>query len=298
MNDHPDEELLARFGLSRSLVLQLTVVSVIGFLISVVAFLALYFAVTGDETARELSLGLGIEGVRWQSLAFELVVFIAVIALVIVSHELCHGIAIKAFGGQPRYGMGVSYLVFPYAYATTETRFSRNQFLVIALAPLVVLTLVGVPIMILFEMPWLAFPLALNAGGAVGDIWMVLILLSYPPKVTVLDSTTGLEVYGSTGQNQWARSWGTVFWDLIVGFAGGFMIVAIIVGGLVPVILSAIGGASVSLMSPDSPFFIFEFSRTADGVEFGAGPGIVIISAIIGLLHGYVRARVREGNAS
>jgi len=113
-----------------------------------------------------------------------------------VPHELCHGLAIKAFGGQPSYGMGVAYFVFPYAFATTETRFTRNQFLVIALAPLVVLTLIGVPVMILFEWPWLAVPLALNAGGAVGDVWMALILLSYPSEVTVLDSTTGLEVYG------------------------------------------------------------------------------------------------------
>lgn len=199
MTDLPDEELLAKFDISRPLVLQWTVVSTIGFVISVVGFLALYFLVTGDETAMELSLGMGIEGVWWWNLALSFVALVAVMALVVVPHELCHGMAIKAFGGQPRYGMGVAYFVFPYAFATTETRFTCNQFLVIALAPLVVLTLVGVPIMILFELRWLAVPLALNAGGAVGDVWMALILLSYPSEVTVLDSTTGLEVYGPPG---------------------------------------------------------------------------------------------------
>lgn len=115
--------------------------------------------------------------------------------LVIIPHELCHGLVIRAFGGEPRYGLGVMYFVFPYVFATAETRFTRKQFVVIALASLVVLTVVGVPIMLLFEWPWMALPLALNAGGAVVDIWMTLVLLSYPSAVTVLDSETGLEVY-------------------------------------------------------------------------------------------------------
>ncbi|AUX09292.1 hypothetical protein AArcSl_1663 [Halalkaliarchaeum desulfuricum] len=298
MSDHPDEELLAQFGLSRSLVLQWTVVSTIGFLISVVGFLVLYFLVTGDDTAMSLSLGIGIESVWWWNLALSFVTLVAVMALVIVPHELCHGIAIKAYGGQPRYGMGVAYFVFPYAFATTETRFSRNQFLVIALAPLVVLTLIGIPVMILFEWPWLAVPLALNAGGAVGDVWMALLLLSYPSEVSVLDSTTGLEIYGPPGLDRWDTAPATVVWDLLVGFAGSVLIVALIVGVLVPFVLAALGVGSVLLGIPDSPLFIFEFSRTPDGVEFSAGPGIVIIGAILGLLYGYTRARQRGNGAS
>jgi len=81
VSNHSDEELLAQFGLSRSLVLQWTVVSTIGFLISVVGFLGLYFLVTGDETAMSLSLGTGIEGVWWWNLALSFVVLVAVMAL-------------------------------------------------------------------------------------------------------------------------------------------------------------------------------------------------------------------------
>ncbi|MDS0477208.1 DUF3267 domain-containing protein [Natrinema sp. 1APR25-10V2] len=290
MSNHVDEELLAQFSLSRALVLQWTVVSIIGFLISVGGFLVLYVLVTGDETALVGSLGVGIEEVWWWNLALSVVALVAVMALVIVPHELCHGLVMKAFGGHPRYGIGVAYVVFPYAFATTETRFTRNQFLVIALAPLVVLTLAGVPVMILFEWPWLAVPLALNAGGAVGDVWMALVLLSYPAEVTVLDSTTGLEIYGAPGLDRWDTAPATVVWDLLVGFAGGVLIVALTVGVLVPFVLAAVGAGSVLLGIPDSPLYIFEFSRTPNGVEFSAGPGIVIIGAIIGLLYGYIRS--------
>lgn len=133
-------------------------------------------------------------------------------ALVIGLHELCHGAAIRAFGGAPRYGVGVVYAVVPYAFATTDTRFTRNQFLVAALAPLVLLTLVGVPAMVLFERPWLAVPLALNADGAVGDVWMALTLLSYPAEVSVVDSETGLELYGPPGLERRETAPTTVVW--------------------------------------------------------------------------------------
>lgn len=82
-------------------------------------------------------------------------------------------------------------------------------------------------------------------------------------------------------------------WDLLVGFAGGVLLVAVIVGVLVPLVLSALGVEAVLLGVPDSPLFIFEFSRRPDGIEFSAGPGIVVIGAIIGLLYGYTRTRQR-----
>lgn len=293
MTEQTDSVLLARFGMSRTLVLQWTAVSTLGFLVSLVMFLALYYVVTGDGTATELSLGLDPDGLWWWNLALSILAVVALMALVILPHELCHGIAIRAFGGNPRYGVGVAYFVFPYAFATTDTRFTRNQFLVVVLAPLVVLTLLGVPLMVLFEWPWLAVPLAMNAGGAVGDVWMALILLSYPPGVSVLDSETGLEVYGPPGLERREAAPAAVVWDLLVGFAGGVLAVAAIVGVLVPFVLSVAGVDALSVGIPDSPLFVFEFVRTDGGAEFAAGPGILVVGAVLGLLYGYLRARGR-----
>lgn len=286
-----DEVSLARFGMSRTLLLQWTTVSTLGFVVTLAGFLGLYYAVTGDETGT--TLGLAVGGVWWWSLALSFLVFLVLMVLVVVLHEFCHGAAIRAFGGKPRYGLGVAYFVFPYAFATTDTRLTRNQFVVVALTPLVVLTLLGVPVMILFEMPWLAIPLALNAGGAVGDVWMALLLLSYPPEVTVLDKETGVEVFGPPGTERWESAPAAVVWDVLVGFTSGVILTAVVVGVLAPFALSAAGIGSVTVGVPDSPVFLFEFTRTNGGAEFTAGPGIVIVGAAVGLVYAYGRARRR-----
>lgn len=290
-----DDVLLATFGMSRTLVLQWTAVSTLGFVVGLAGFLIFYYGVTGDTTATELTLGLGFEGVWWWSLALSFLAFLALIALVILPHEFCHGIAIRAFGGEPRYGLGVAYFLFPYAFATTETRLTRNQFIVVALTPLVVLTVLGVPLMLLFELPWLAIPLAMNVGGAVGDVWMSLLLLSYPAGVTVLDRETGVEVYGPPETERWETAPATVVWDALVGFTGGVIITAVVVGLLVPLVLSAIGVGALTVGIPDSPVFLFEFARTNGGVEFSAGSGILVVGAAIGLLYAYARAQRRRG---
>lgn len=293
--DSENHVLLAKFGLSRALVLQWTAVSTIGFLVALAGFLAVYAVATGDLAGTELTLGLGADDVWWWNLALSLLAFVALMVAVIVPHEFCHGAAIRAFGGQPRYGLGIAYAIFPYAFATTKTQFSRNQFLVIALAPFVVLSLIGIPLMILFEWPWMAVPLALNAGGAVGDIWMALILLSYPAEVSVLDSETGLEVYGPPGLERWENSPATVVWDILVGFAGGVVIVAVVVGILVPLVLATFGVEALTVGLPDSPLIVFEFAQTPDGgFEFTAGAGIFLIGAGIGLLYAYLRTRERR----
>ncbi len=293
MSDTEEDVLLAQFGLSRTLVLQWTAISFFGFVIALVGFLSLYYAATGDEGATNLNLGLAVDGVWWWSLALSFLVFIVLIAAVAVAHELCHGLGIRAFGGEPRYGFGVAYVLVPYAFATTDTRLTRNQFLVVALAPLVVLTVLGVPVMILFELPWLAVPLALNASGAVGDLWMSLIVLSFPAGVTVLDNETGVQIYGPSGTERWETAPATVVWDVLVGFAGGVILTALFVGILVPIVLSGTGVDALTVGIPDSPFILFEFARTNGGFSFNVGSGILIIGAGLGLLYGYLRARQR-----
>jgi len=198
MSQRTDEQLLAEFGISRPLVAQWTVVSTVGVVVSLGGFLLVYYLATGDASVTKFSLE-PTDG--WLSLGRTFLFFVGSMAFVIVIHELCHGVAIRAFGAKPRYGVGVAYAVFPYAFATTDTRFSRNQFLIVALTPLVLITLIGIPLMIGFGWSWLAVPLALNAGGAVGDVWMALTLLSYPAEVSVVDSETGSRCMGRPDSN-------------------------------------------------------------------------------------------------
>lgn len=122
--------------------------------------------------------------------------FIA-IALTIVLHELTHGLALRAYGAQPKYGVLWQEMMF-YATAAGHA-FRRNAYIVIALAPLVGLSLVGMALLMLPLPGWLAwivvFCTALNVGSAIGDMWLVRVALGYPPVAYVVDEKDGLRVF-------------------------------------------------------------------------------------------------------
>ena len=284
--------LVAEYGMSRPLVLQWTVVSTLGFFVSLFGILQVYYAVTGDTTAMAFSW---TPDTGWWNLGLTFLVVVGLMILVIVPHELCHGLAMRAFGGQPRYGLGVAYFVFPYAFATTDARFTRNQFVVVALTPLVVLSVVGLPLLLAFEWALLAIPLAMNAGGSVGDLWMALTVLGYPPSVTVVDTTTGLSVYGPPGLERAETAPVAVVWDLLVGVGGGVLMLATVGGIFVPLLLGIIGVDSLVLGIPNSPLLILEFLRTPDGsVEFTMGTGVLAVGVFIGICYSYLRSRRRS----
>ena len=122
---------------------------------------------------------------------------IITIVLTIVLHELTHGLALRAYGAQPKYGVMWNEMMF---YATADGHaFRRNAYIVIALAPLVGLSLVGMALLILPLPGWLAwtvvFCAALNFGSAIGDMWLVRVALSYPSTAYVVDEKDGLRVF-------------------------------------------------------------------------------------------------------
>lgn len=79
---------------------------------------------------------------------------------------------------------------------TRNHEFTRNQFIVVLLTPLVVMTLVVVHLLVLLELGWLAIPLTLNAAGAVADIWMTLMVVSCPAYIRIVDHETGVRILG------------------------------------------------------------------------------------------------------
>lgn len=80
---------------------------------------------------------LGLSGIVVSALAYIFTVLL---------HELLHGLCFKQFGGKPSYGAGFVG-VLPYFYATAHKQsFTLRQMAVVALAPLVgisIITLVG-----------------------------------------------------------------------------------------------------------------------------------------------------------
>ncbi|WP_277542058.1 DUF3267 domain-containing protein [Haloarcula laminariae] len=111
------------------------------------------------------------------------------VGVTVVVHELVHGLV---FG---RYGYRVSYGAMPQIgafYATPFHQFvAREHAFPVALAPLVVISLVGLPLLAV-PVPLFAvfvfLVLLVNAAGAVGDLYIVAYLLRKPPGTLLYDS--------------------------------------------------------------------------------------------------------------
>jgi hypothetical protein len=124
------------------------------------------------------------------------IALIAVILGTMIMHELTHGAAIRWCGNHPSYGFQWLGLV-PYATARGQ-HFTRNQFIVCALAPVVGLSAVGtllLPLSPSWLVPWLLVGLIVNATGATGDMWMSAIALRYPSSARITDEQDGIRVF-------------------------------------------------------------------------------------------------------
>jgi hypothetical protein len=121
---------------------------------------------------------------------------LALIAVLII-HELVHGLFYWLFSNhRPKFGFQG---LFPYAAAPSGVYFPRNQFLVVGLSPLVLLTAVGLLLMVIVPtafVPFLLFFVAFNASGAAGDLIMVIQLIQFSSDTLMEDSSSGVIIYG------------------------------------------------------------------------------------------------------
>ena len=120
---------------------------------------------------------------------------ILVIFLVLVLHEAIHAIFFRVFS---RHKPLVGFKGF-YAYASMPGwYFPHNQYLIIGIAPLVIITLLGIiclatlPVALIYLV---LVALVMNTSGAVGDIFVVLWLLTKPNATLALDKIDSIEFY-------------------------------------------------------------------------------------------------------
>jgi hypothetical protein len=282
--------VLADLEMTRGITIQLTAVGTLGMVVAWGLFSVLYEFGTGQAAV----LGLVPSDVGWWAVAVNVLVVVGLGTAFVIPHEWLHGLAIRYYGGEARYGVGVSHFIMPYAYATTDHEFSRNQFVVVLLTPLVVLTLIGVPVMIGLEWGLLIVPLTLNAAGAVADVWMTLSVLSYPAHVRVVDHEGGVRILGHEADRARPLSVTALVWDALSGAAvAAFSVfVLIAIGG--PLLLSAIGVESLTVGTPGRITYLFAFTNTPEEISFGVGPGVLVIGGLVGLVYAFVRTYRRE----
>ncbi|WP_144797212.1 DUF3267 domain-containing protein [Halorubrum depositum] len=290
MTDETTGPVLGELELTRALTIQMTAVGTLGMIVAWAFFAGLHEAATGAP----VSLRFAPATLGWAATAVDVLVVAFLGTAFLVPHEWLHGLAIRYYGGEPRYGVGVAHFILPYAYATTDHEFSRNEFVVVLLTPLVVMTAVGVPLMVGFGWGWLVIPLALNAAGAVADVWMTVTVLGYPAHVRIVDHETGVKIVGRAGDTPRTPSVTAVAWDALSGAAvavfGTFLLLA--VAG--PIALSTLGVESVVVGTPGRITYLFSFVNTPTEISFGVGPAVFAVGGLVGLVYALGRTYRRS----
>ena len=129
------------------------------------------------------------------NLLLDLAVLVIVMAAAIGLHELVHGLFFWFFTRRrPEFGLGPG-----YAFAAMpDWYYPKQQYLVIGLSPLLVLTGLGLAASALVPQSWIAALLAgmiINAGGAIGDMYVCWRIAKDAPDVWIKDTGDGFQLY-------------------------------------------------------------------------------------------------------
>jgi hypothetical protein len=120
---------------------------------------------------------------------------LVVTVVMLVFHEGLHGVCFWGFTkSRPRF----AFKGF-YAYAAAPDWYlPKGQYLVTALAPLVGITIICLVCIAFVNASWilaLLWMLTLNTSGAVGDLWVVLVLMRSPAGAYARDYGDRVEIY-------------------------------------------------------------------------------------------------------
>ena len=143
-----------------------------------------------DVQSRILIRVFGLE-----SIVITLLVLLALTFVMVFLHEGIHGLFFWIFTGEkPRFGFKIV-----YAFAGAPGWYIKKlPYLVIGIAPLVIITLVGFLLLLVVPVPWvlpILFFITLNASGAAGDIYTVFWLLGANKSILVHDTGDTVTVF-------------------------------------------------------------------------------------------------------
>lgn len=138
---------------------------------------------------------------RGWTLNFPLVIVCLLIAGVgtlvyIILHEATHGVFMYGFSRvKPRFGFTLM-----YAYAGSDAYFAKLPYIVIALAPVILLGGVLLALNILLPTEYFLpvyFIQIMNISGAAGDFYVTARFISMPKDILVRDTGVSMTVYSS-----------------------------------------------------------------------------------------------------
>lgn len=126
--------------------------------------------------------------------------FVMIAAMIgyIVLHELTHAVVMRIFGAK-KVRFGFTGL---YAFAGSEQDyFSKGAYILIALAPLVLLGIVILLVNLLVPAAWFWVVYLVqisNVSGAIGDLYVTVKFLGMPKDILVNDTGVAMTVYTKT----------------------------------------------------------------------------------------------------
>ncbi len=128
-------------------------------------------------------------------IAYFLVSLVVVSVLMVVAHEAFHGLIFWLITHQrPRFGFKSLYV-----FASAPGWYiPRNPYLAVALAPFLIITLIGLGLFAIAPaglIPPLLLLMTLNASGAVGDLLIAFWLLIQPASLYIQDFGDGVNLY-------------------------------------------------------------------------------------------------------
>jgi hypothetical protein len=131
---------------------------------------------------------------------------LAISMVMVILHEAIHGLFFWLFtGGRIKYGFKGA-----YAYAAAPDWYiPRKPYLIVSLAPLVIITVVGFTVLLFVPQSGIFAVLLLitmNASGAAGDLYAFIWILKQPKEVLIQDFGERMKVYGPVDVNQGHRS--------------------------------------------------------------------------------------------
>ena len=169
----------------RKLLLILSAASFGLFLVSWVGLAWLLQLLRPDLALDGVSFEFSLSGVG--GILLPLLVMLGVIFVMVVLHEAIHGVFFWLFtGGRVKFAFKGA-----YAYAAAPDWFlHKRPYMLVSMAPLVLITVFGMVALWWAPPGWIApllLLIAMNASGAVGDIYVFILLTKMPEDALVQD---------------------------------------------------------------------------------------------------------------
>lgn len=177
----------------RKVLLYLSLASLVVFVVAWVGLVWLLQRLRPDFAARGAAFSFTATGIV--GIILPLIVFLGVMFVMLITHEGIHGLFFWLFtGGSVKFAFKGA-----YAYAAAPDWYlPKIPYMVVSLAPLVLMTVAGIMALLWVPLIWITpiqLLIAMNASGAVGDMYVFLLLTRVGDEVLIQDFGEQMAIY-------------------------------------------------------------------------------------------------------